>query len=83
MFGTDELVHRIETTDLKGIVTHWKIIVPQLGTHGISHHEVQRSSGFRDEYGPVRTIDLLKTGKATLEMYRAKFSLYVRFISRN
>ena len=67
-FGTDELVHRIENTGLAGTVTHRKIIVPQLGAPGISAHDVQRRSGFRVEYGPVRARDFpeyIRTGKTT------------------
>lgn len=82
-FGTDELVSRIETTGLASIVTHRKIIVPQLGAPGISAHDVQRRSGFRVEYGPVHARDLpeyLKTGKATSEMRRVQFPIRDRIV---
>ncbi len=82
-FGTDELVSRIENTVLAGIVTHRKIIVPQLGAPGISAPEVQRRSGFRVEYGPVRASDLpeyLMTGKATPEMRRVQFPVRDRIV---
>jgi hypothetical protein len=82
-FGTGELVNRIEITGLAGIVTHRKIIVPQLGAPGISAHEVRRRSGFRVEYGPVRARDLpeyLRTGKATPEMRRVEFPVRDRIV---
>jgi hypothetical protein len=82
-FGTGELVNRIENAGLAGIVTHRKIIVPQLGAPGISAHEVQRRSGFRVEYGPVRARDLaeyLKKGKATPEMRRVEFPVRDRVV---
>jgi len=82
-FGTDELVSRIGTTGLGRTVTHRKIIVPQLGAPGISSHEVQRQSGFRVEYGPVRAGDLpeyLKKGTTTPEMRRVKFPVNDRII---
>lgn len=82
-FGTDELVHQIEATGLANTVSHRKIIVPQLGAPGVSAPEVQRRSGFRVEYGPVRAKDLseyLKTGKATPEMRRVEFSAYDRLV---
>jgi CO dehydrogenase/acetyl-CoA synthase gamma subunit (corrinoid Fe-S protein) len=44
-FGTEELVNRIETVGLGGIVAHRKLIVPQLGAPGISAHEVKQQSG--------------------------------------
>jgi len=81
-FGTDELVNRIETTGLAGIVTHRKIIVPQLGAPGISAHVVLRLSGFKVEYGPVRARDLpeyLRTG-ATSAMRRVVFPVSDRIV---
>ena len=82
-FGTDELVSRIEKVGLTGIVTHRKIIVPQLGAPGISAHEVQRRSGFKVEYGPVRASDLpeyIRIGKATSEMRRVQFPVRERIV---
>jgi hypothetical protein len=82
-FGTNELTSRIETSGLNGIVTHRKIIVPQLGAPGISAHDVQRRSGFKVEYGPVRAGDLpayLSKGKATPEMRRVQFPLRDRIV---
>lgn len=82
-FGTGELINRIELSGLAGIVTHRKIIVPQLGAPGISAHEVQRQSGFRVEYGPVRASDLpeyIRAGKATPEMRRVEFPVHDRLV---
>jgi hypothetical protein len=82
-FSTDELVNRIDKAGLAGIISHRKIIVPQLGAPGISAHEVQRRSGFRVEYGPVRARDLpeyLKQGKATPEMRRVEFPVRDRVV---
>jgi len=82
-FGTDELASRIENTGLTGIVTHRKIIVPQLGAPGISAHDVQHRSGFKVEYGPVRARDLpeyLRTGKATPDMRRVQFPIRDRIV---
>lgn len=82
-FGTDELVHRIQSTDLAAVVTHRKIIVPQLGAPGISWPEVMRRSKFLVEYGPVRAHDLpeyLKTRTATPEMRRVRFPLKDRLV---
>ena len=82
-FGTDELVSRIEKVGLTGIVTHRKIIVPQLGAPGISAQDVQRRSGFKVEYGPVRASDLpeyIRIGKATSEMRRVQFPVRERIV---
>ncbi len=39
-FGTQELVYRIKTTQLDKIITHRRLILPQLGATGISAHQV-------------------------------------------
>jgi len=80
-FGTEELVHRIKVTGLAELVTHRKLIVPQLGAPGISAHEVLKKSGLKVEYGPVRACDLPKyitTGIATPEMRMVQFPLVDR-----
>jgi CO dehydrogenase/acetyl-CoA synthase delta subunit len=82
-FGTDELVNRIRSTGLAAIVSHRKIIVPQLGAPGISWPEVMRKSKFLVEYGPVRASDLpeyLKTHTATPEMRRVEFPFKDRIV---
>ena len=82
-FGTAELVRRIQAARLDTVVSHRKIIVPQLGAPGISWPEVLRSSGFSVEYGPVRARDLpgyLKTHTATPGMRRAEFPVMDRLV---
>ena len=82
-FGTDELVRSIKATGLSGVVTHRRIILPQLGAPGVSAHEVLRQSGFMVEYGPVRAKDLpayLSTHTATREMRTVRFTLSNRLV---
>ncbi len=82
-FGTDELVNRIELTGLANVVTHKKLILPQLGAPGVNAFEVTKRSGFKVEYGPVRAEDLpayLKAGEATPEMRRVKFPVLDRIV---
>lgn len=57
-FGTDELSRRIGLHGLERVVTHRRIIVPQLGAPGVSAAEVKKRSGFRVHYGPVRASDI-------------------------
>jgi acetyl-CoA decarbonylase/synthase complex subunit gamma len=57
-FGTDELTRMVESIGLALVVRHRRVIVPQLGAAGISAHEVQKLSGFKVFYGPVRAADL-------------------------
>ncbi len=82
-FGTRELVRRIEATNLAEVVSHRKLILPQLGASGIAAHEVHKASGFTVEYGPVRAEDLpeyLKTHKATPQMRLVGFNLRDRLL---
>lgn len=58
-FGTEELIRRIEASGLKNIVSHRKLILPQLGAPGVAAHTVKKISGFKVYYGPVRAKDLL------------------------
>jgi acetyl-CoA decarbonylase/synthase complex subunit gamma len=78
-FGTAELAGRIEASGLAGVVRHRRVIVPQLGAAGISAHEVQRLSGFKVVYGPVRAADLpvfMESGmKASSEMRVKTFTI--------
>jgi acetyl-CoA decarbonylase/synthase complex subunit gamma len=74
-FGTDELVERIESSGLAGVVSHRRLIVPQLGAPGVSAHEVRRRSGFQVVYGPVRAEDLpafLKNDLKATSLMRTK-----------
>ena len=83
-FGTEELVRRIETSDLSKYVTHKKLVLPQLGATGVSAHEVQRKSGFDIKYGPVRASDIkdyIGAGyEATKEMRTVQFTLWDRLV---
>ena len=82
-FGTDEIVNRVFATQLKEVVTHRKLILPQLGAPGVAAHEVKKRTGFWVEYGPVRAADLpeyLTTHKATPEMRKVDFTLCDRLV---
>lgn len=83
-FGTDELVKRIFSTQLLGVVSHRRLILPQLGAPGVAAHEVKKQTGFRVIYGPVRASDLkgfVNAGyKAAAAMRRVGFSLLDRVV---
>jgi len=81
-FGTEEIIKRIGAVQLSRIVSHHRVILPQLGAPGVAAHEVQKRSGFRVVYGPVRARDIkefLKAGmKATTQMRSVGFDLLDR-----
>ena len=83
-FGTDEIVERTEAVRLGKIVSHRRLVVPQLGAPGVSAHEVARRTGFHVTYGPVRAEDLpvfVNAGmKATPQMRRVQFPLRDRVV---
>jgi len=76
-FGTEEVINRIAAVGLSEIVSHRKVILPQLGAPGVAAHEVQKGSGFRVVYGPVRAEDIpgfLRAGlKASPDMRQVRF----------
>jgi acetyl-CoA decarbonylase/synthase complex subunit gamma len=72
-FGTQELVRKIESSGLSSIVSHRKLILPQLGAPGVAAHKVAKLSGFKVQYGPIRAEDLpsyLDTGSQATEQMR-------------
>jgi hypothetical protein len=82
-FGTEELINRIRITGLSSVVSHHRLILPQLGAPGIAAHDVHIATGFHIEYGPVRASDLpefLRERVATPEMRIVKFDLRDRIV---
>ncbi len=78
-FGTEEVIGRVEVVRLSEVVSHRRLILPQLGAPGVAAHEVRKRCGFRVLYGPVRAGDIaafMAVGeKATVEMRRVHFHL--------
>jgi len=83
-FGTDELINRIETSELSKYVSHKKLILPQLGATGVNANEVKQLSGYDVKYGTVRAEDIkayIDAGyKATKEMRTVKFDMWDRIV---
>ncbi len=83
-FGTEELVGRIKSSGLEKIVSHRQLILPQLSGPGIASHLVKKLSGFKVNYGPIRSADLpafLENGlKATPEMRLKTFTIWERMV---
>lgn len=84
IFGTAELVRRIEATGLARLVEHRRLVLPQLGAVGVAAHEVKRATGFSVSYGPVRAQDIpayLAAGmRATPAMRRVSFGWKERLV---
>lgn len=83
-FGTEELVARISAAKLELVVSHRRVILPQLGASGVASHEARKASGFKVVFGPVRASDIgefLDAGmKTTPAMRRVTFGLHDRLV---
>ncbi len=83
-FGTAELINRIAATKLNAVVSHRRLILPQLGAVGVNAAEVQKRIGFRVSFGPVRAKDIpayIKAGyKKTRDMNTIAFPMLDRLI---
>ncbi|HEX9186874.1 MAG TPA: mercury methylation corrinoid protein HgcA [Vicinamibacteria bacterium] len=81
-FGTGEIVGRVHGTGLARLVSHRRLVLPQLGAPGVAAHEVRAATGFHVVYGPVRATDLPAFLDARLkadpEMRRVRFRLWDR-----
>ena len=83
-FSTEELVSCIESSGLGQLVSHRRLIVPQLAAPGVAAHRVRELAGFKIKYGPIRSKDLpafIDQGfKATHEMRLKTFSTIERVV---
>jgi uncharacterized membrane protein YphA (DoxX/SURF4 family) len=73
-FGTKELINRIKLTKLDLIVTHRKLIVPQLGATGVSAYQVKEgTSNFQS--GPAITSPSVHPNINSLNLEPSKINL--------
>jgi len=83
-FGTEEIVNRIRRVNLEEVVSHRRLILPQLGAPGVSAHQVKKLSGFGIIYGSIGAQDLPafmnNNMKATPEMRGVSFSFRDRIV---
>lgn len=83
-FGTHELINRVKQANLHKIVSHKKLILPQLGAPGVAGHTVTKETGFRVIYGPVYAKDiplfLENNLNKTPEMRRVNFTFKDRSV---
>ena len=58
LFSTREVVGRLNQCRLNEVVSHRKIILPQLGATGVSAVSVKKESGFEVVWGPIQARDV-------------------------
>lgn len=82
--GTAELAGRVRSSGLERVVSHRKLILPQLAAPGVAAHLVKKHCGFGVVYGPVLAQDLpaflAAGGKADPAMRRVRFPLKARAV---
>jgi acetyl-CoA decarbonylase/synthase complex subunit gamma len=82
--GTDELVSRVVSSGLDRLVSHRRLILPQLAGPGVAAHEVKKRCEFGVVYGPVRAEDIpafVENGlKATSGMRVKTFDTWERIV---
>lgn len=82
-FGTEEVIKRIKDCELDKVVSHRKVILPQLAAPGVNALDVKKGTGFQVRWGPVRAKDIpeyMRQGKATPEMRKVTFTLRERAV---
>jgi hypothetical protein len=60
LFSTAELIERVNQSHLKKVISHNRLILPQLAATGVAAHHVKKSIGFKVIYGPVKAKDIPK-----------------------
>lgn len=81
-FSTEELIYRIKKHKISSLVDHKTLILPQLSAPGLSAWQVTKYTGFKVEFGPVHSNDIiryLENGNiASDDMRRVRFGLHNR-----
>ncbi len=83
-FGTEEVIQKLESSQLHQYITHRRIILPQLSATGVAAYEVKKRTGFSVTYGPVRAADIPEfiqnNFTATPKMRTINFTLNDRLV---
>ncbi|WP_300674827.1 mercury methylation corrinoid protein HgcA [Desulfoluna sp.] len=81
-FSAEGVAAMVTKTGLTQVVSHRKLILPQLCANGVTAREVKKRCGFRAEFGPLRASDLpgfIQSGlNADAGMRRITFTLKER-----
>jgi hypothetical protein len=83
-FSSEEVIRQVHRVGLDRVVSHRKLILPQLGAPGVSAQAVNKGCGFKVTWGPIRARDLQKFitngGKAQTKMRQLTFSIGERIV---
>ena len=83
-FSTQEVVRQVNLTGLDKVVTHGRLILPQLSATGVSAKDVKKACGFKVTWGPIRVEDIkdfITSGmKADASMRLVTFTMTERLV---
>ncbi|GAB4337317.1 MAG: mercury methylation corrinoid protein HgcA [Desulfobulbaceae bacterium] len=83
-FSAEETALQVQRSGLDRIVTHRRLIFPQLAAPGVAVHRLRKLCGFSGVFGPIRAADipafLAGDGQATEAMRAVTFSLGERLV---
>ena len=82
-FSAEEIAYQVQNAKLDQIVSHRKLILPQLAANGVAAHDLKKLCGFRGSFGPILASmlpDFLKTGQRNETMRTVTFSLKERAV---
>jgi hypothetical protein len=57
-FSAEGIIEQVRKTGLERVVSHRRLILPQLGANGVRARDIRRACGFEAVFGPVRAEDL-------------------------
>ena len=82
-FSAEEIAYQVQNAKLDQIVSHRKLILPQLAANGVAAHDLKKLCGFRGSFGPILASmlpEFLKTGQSDETMRTVTFSITERAV---
>ena len=84
LFSAAEVTRRVRQSGLERLVSHRKLVLPQLAANGVSAGDVKKGCGFEVVWGPVRAGDIeafiANRMKAAGKMRQVTFDLRERLV---
>jgi len=81
-FSTQELIQRVKQTRLQEVVTHRRLILPQLSATAVSGKAVKKGCGFKVTWGPIQARDVKSFIEAGLKADKAMRRVTFTFVER-
>ena len=81
-FSTEEVIYRVKQTHLQEVVSHRRLILPQLSATGVSGKQVKKGCGFQVTWGPIRASEIKPFLKAGLKADKTMRQVTFTFVER-